>query len=412
MLKELDAIYRSEIAKRQDISQYFSLMSSSSRGRANIGFYSSDDKLSNIVAAEQKHQLDNVEERNTINFSTSNYLGLGQSPEVVEAAKQALDEFGTGSNGSPILSGYYRVHHELEKQLSHVHGYDDTMLTSSGFIANIMVMTTLFSKGDTIFLEKNTHGSIIMGAGLSGATVRLFSENNADSLEKLLKKTTSGKKLIVTCGVFSMSGHISDLPALAQLAKKYDALLMIDDAHAFGVIGPNGYGTVEHFGMHPDQVDIHVGTLSKSLSACGGYISARKEIIRFLRLSALPYLLSASLPPSIAASALKALSILQDNGKQMTHALSSRVHYFKEGLAKAGIHSLGDSAIVVIPMEDTEKTMRLSHFLHSHNIYANGIVPPGVRRGEERIRFNITMTHSFEDLALSVDRVAEGIHRL
>lgn len=409
---ELDALFHAQMENRSDISQYFSIMNSASRGKANIGFFDDGNSMSNIVVSDQKHGLDKVTLKDAINFSTSNYLGLGQDPDVVAAAKNAIDQFGTGANGSPVLSGYYQVHHELERQLSLSHHCDDTMITSSGFIANIIVMTSLFNKGDTIYLEKNTHGSIIMGAGLSGAKIKLYSENDFEKLEKLLQKDSSNRKLIVTCGVFSMTGLISDLPRLSHLAKQYKALLMIDDAHGLGVIGEKGLGTLDHFNMKSSDVDIHVGTLSKSLSACGGYITGSKELIRFLRVSALPYLLSASIPPAVTASALAALTKLQSNGKQMSAELRSRVQFFKTCLNNLNIDNIGESAIVVIPISNAEKTMAASNYLQDHGIYANGIIPPGVRKGDERIRFNITLTHDYADLEYTANTVAKALKEL
>jgi len=391
-----------EIEQMKDISQYFSIMSGPSVASTNIGFYKSNLKLENLITSSDKHNLCSIEESKVINFSTSNYLGLGQHEEVVNAAKDALTTYGTGSNGSPILSGYYKLHHRLEKKLSDVHDYDDTILVSSGFMANIIVFTTLFSKDDTVFLEKNSHGSIIMGAKLSGAKIKLFEENDITHLEKLLKNDKSNNKLIVTCGVFSMSGKITNLPMIVKLAKKYNCLTMLDDAHAFGIIGTNGFGTAEYHGLRSSDIDIHVGTLSKSLSSSGGYICAKQEIIRFLRLKALPYILSASVPPAIVAGAVKSLEIIKKNGKELSDCLIKKQKFFKEELLKNNIEAIGDSAIVIIPINDTEKTLKISKFLHEKKIYANGIIPPGVRKGQERIRFNITLTHTLDELKHTV----------
>ena len=398
MIKRLKKEFNEEIEKMQDITQYFSIMNGASVANTNIGFYKSKSKLENLITSCDKHNICNVEETNVINYSTSNYLGLGQNKDVLKSTQEALMKFGTGSNGSPILSGYYKLHHNLEKELSIIHNYDDTLLVSSGFMANIIVLTTLFSKEDTVFLEKSSHGSIIMGARLSGAKIKLFEENDIDHLEKLLKNDKAENKLIVTCGVFSMSGKITNLPLIVKLAKQYDCMTMLDDAHAFGIIGENGLGTVEYHNLNSSDIDIHVGTLSKSLSASGGYICAKQEIIKYLRLKALPYILSASVPPIIVAAAMKSLEIIKNNGKELSDKLIKKQIFFKEELLKNYIESIGDSAIVVIPIGDTKKTLKISKFLHDNKIYANGIIPPGVRRGQERIRFNITLTHSYNDL--------------
>lgn len=373
-------------------------MNGASIANTNIGFYKSTSKLENLITSCDKHNLCNIEEINVINYSTSNYLGLGQNEEVIKAAKDALTTFGTGSNGSPILSGYYKLHHNLEKKLSEIHNYEDTLLVSSGFMANIIVLTTLYSKNDTIFLEKNSHGSIIMGAKLSGAKIKLFEENNTEQLEKLLKNDKSKNKLIVTCGVFSMSGKITNLPIIVKLAKQNNCMTMLDDAHAFGIIGKNGLGTAEHYNLKLSDIDIDVGTLSKSLSASGGYICAKQEVIKYLRLKALPYILSASIPPVIVAGAIKSLEIIKKNGKRLSKELIEKQKFFKKELLRNNIEAIGDSAIVVIPIGSTKRTLKISKFLHENKIYANGIIPLGVRRGQERIRFNITLTHSYDDL--------------
>ena len=408
MVEELNKKFIRDIEKMQDISQYFSIMNGASIANTNIGFYKSNLKLENLITSCDKHNLCNIEEVDVINYSTSNYLGLGQNKEVIEASKEALDKFGTGSNGSPILSGYYKLHHNLEKELSDIHNYDDTLLVSSGFMANIIVLTTLYSKNNTIFLEKNSHGSIIMGAKLSGAKIKLFEENNMDNLEILLKKDKSKDKLIVTCGVFSMSGKITNLSSIVKLAKKYNCITMLDDAHAFGIIGKNGLGTTEYYNLKSSQIDIHVGTLSKSLSASGGYICAKQEIIKYLRLKALPYILSASIPPVIVAGARKSLEIIKLNGQKLSNKLIEKQKFFKKELLKYNIKVIGDSAIIIIPIGNRDKTLKISKFLHKNNIYANGIIPPGVRRGEERIRFNITLTHSFNDLRHTTEIIKKG----
>lgn len=408
MIKELNKRFQKDIKGMKDISQYFSIMNGASVANTNIGFYKSKSKLENLMTSCDKHNLCNIEESDVINYSTSNYLGLGQNKDVIEASINALKIFGTGSNGSPVLSGYYKLHHNLEKELSNIHNYDDSMLVSSGFTANTIVLTTLFSNNYTIFLEKNSHGSIIMGAKLSGAKIQFFEENNIDNLEKLLKNDKSENRLIATCGIFSMSGNITNLPDIVKLSKKYNAIIMLDDAHAFGIIGENGLGTIEYYNLKSSDIDIYVGTLSKALSATGGYICAKHEIIKYLRLKALPYILSASIPPVIVAGATKALEIIKKDGKKLVKNLMDRQKIFKTELLKNNIKVIGNSAILVIPIGEMEKTLKISKFLHFKKIYANGIISPGVRKGEERIRFNITLTHSFNDLKHTIEIIKES----
>ena len=319
----------------KDISQYYSIMNSPSRSKANIGFLKTNNRAENIVTCNPQLRS-NLEYRDVINYSTSNYLGLGQNKQVKKDIIDALEKYGSGANGSPILSGYYTVHTELEQALSDFHGYEDTLLTSSGFVANFMLLTSLFSKGDTVFLEAHTHGSIVMGARLSGANVKIYSENNTTDLDRIVSKCSSKKKLIITCGVFSMSGKISNLPEITKIAKKYQCLLAVDDAHGLGVIGRNGRGTTEFHGLSAQDVDIHIGTLSKSLSASGGYISAKKTVIKYLRLKGMPYILSASLPPMVVAGALSALTILTQEGEKLTDNLRDKITFFKSTLILKG----------------------------------------------------------------------------
>lgn len=205
-----------------------------------------------------------------------------------------------------------------------------------------------------------------------------------------------------------MSGKITNLPLIVKLAKQYNCMTMLDDAHAFGIIGENGLGTVEYHNLKSSDIDIHVGTLSKSLSASGGYICAKQEIIKYLRLKALPYILSASIPPVIVAGAIKSLEIIKHNGKELSDNLIEKQRFFKKELLKNNIEAIGDSAIVVIPIGNTERTLKVSKFLHENKIYANGIIPPGVRRGQERIRLNITLTHSFDDLKYTIDIIKKA----
>jgi 8-amino-7-oxononanoate synthase len=393
----------------QDVRQYFSLLTSASLAKTTIGFYVNEDRSSNLVLRKNKHTLEAIDYKEVINFSTSNYLELGQKDKVVQAAINALHKYGTGSNGSPVLSGYYDLHHQLEKELSELHGYEDCILFSSGFMANLSLFTSLFDHQDVVYLEKYTHGSIIMGAKLSGAKIRIFEENSVEYLETLLKKDKEKRhKVIATCGVFSMNGKITNLPELVRLSKKYNATLVVDDAHAFGVIGKDGYGTVNHFQINAEDIHIHVGTLSKSLSGSGGYICAKKEIIDFLRISSLQYMLSASLPPSIVAASLQALNIIKNEGKVLSKRLREKQQLFRTMLSDNNIKSDGESAIVVLPISDLDKTLKISQYLLENNIYANAIIPPGVRRGDERIRFNITLGHSTSDLEFCVSKVIKG----
>jgi len=413
MYNNLKEAFDGEVVRLKDISQYYAFMNSHSRASANIGFLDIANKRINIVTCD-KHDLCHVVYRDVLNYSTSNYLGLGQHRTVIKEAESALKLYGTGSNGSPILSGYYVLHHNLEVALCSFHGYEDALLTSSGFMANLALLTSIFTKKDSIFLEAHAHGSIIMGAKLCGAKVRIYSENDIEGLEKIVSKDSARKKLIITCGVFSMSGKISNLPEISKISKiskKYKCILAVDDAHGLGVIGENGRGTAEHHGLSSEDIDIHIGTLSKSLSASGGYIAGKKELIKYLRLKAMPYVLSASLPPMVVAGALAALNILEEEGAELSKCLRERVTYFQSRLRKNNIPYMGESSIVVLPLGNVDLVLAVSEKLKEKGIYANAILSPGVRKGEELIRLNITLTHTYENLEKTAEVIKECIHK-
>lgn len=370
--------------------QYFNIMASASTARAMLGEGGPVGKVHTHVDPDREY----------LNFSTSNYLGFSQHPDVVQAAKSALDKYGTGSNGSPVLSGYYDLHQQLEQELANLYETDAALVCSSGFSANIIALTTLLSKDFDVYIDQRTHGSIFFSAGMSGCKLRVFDGTQPDSLVRKLKASKPDRKrAILTCGVFSMTGEIAPLPELRRLADQYDAMLVVDDAHGFGVLGQNGFGSLEHFGMASDQIDLMIGTMSKTLGGCGGYITGRNEIINKLRISAPPYLLSASIPPSVAAGALAALSLLRSDGSKLA------AHVRKTNRALANILSEfemsvdgGHAAISALVTGNLDSCAKLARGLQDNGVLAHGISAPGVRPGHERIRFNVMAKHSMDDV--------------
>lgn len=379
--------------------QYFNVMTSASRARTTLGEGGPIGKVHTILNPNQEY----------INFSTSNYLGLSQRSEVISAVKSALEMYGTGANGSPVLSGYYEPHYALEQELADLYETDSALVCSSGFTANIITLTTLLSKEYDVFIDHRSHGSIFFSAKLAGCKLRVFDGTQPDSLLRKMKASKAGRKrAILTCGVFSMTGQIAPLPELRSFAAEYDAMLIVDDAHGFGVVGPNGLGSLEHFGVPSDSVDVLVGTMSKTLGGCGGYITGKNSVISKLRVSAPPYLLSASIPPATAAGVLSALRIIRSEGKK----LSQRVRTLNASLAK-GLSELGckvdggEAAISALVTGNLERCAELAQGLQNNGILAHGISVPGVRKGYERIRFNVIAEHSPEDIAAVLSAIRD-----
>ena len=370
--------------------QYFNVMTSASSARTTLGEGGPVGKIHTTIDPGQEY----------INFSTSNYLGLSQRPEVISAAKAALERYGTGANGSPVLSGYYEPHHTLEQELADLYRTDAALVCSSGFTANIITLTTLLSKEYDVFIDQRSHGSIFFSASLAGCKLRVFDGTQPDSLLRKLKASKADRKrAILTCGVFSMTGEIAPLPELQQLAGEYEAMLIVDDAHGFGVVGSNGLGSLEHFGMTSDSVDVLVGTMSKTLGGCGGYITGKTSVISKLRIGAPPYLLSASIPPAIAAGVLAALRVVRSEGGKLSEHVRTLNALLAKGLSEFGYTvDGGEAAISALVTGNLESCAELAQGLQNKGILAHGISTPGVRAGHERIRFNVIAPHSTEDI--------------
>ncbi|MGI5358365.1 glycine C-acetyltransferase [Streptomyces sp. CA-252508] len=338
-----------------------------------------------------------------LNFCANNYLGLADHPEVVAAAKEALDRWGYGMASVRFICGTQDVHKELEQRLSAFLGQEDTILYSSCFDANGGVFETLLGAEDAVISDALNHASIIDGIRLSKARRHRYANRDMADLEKQLKETQDARRrLIVTDGVFSMDGYVAPLPEICDLADRYDAMVMVDDSHAVGFVGAGGRGTPELHGVM-DRVDIITGTLGKALGgASGGYVAARAEIVELLRQRSRPYLFSNSLAPVIAAASLKVLDLLESAG-DLREKLTANTKLFRTSMTEAGFEILpGDHAIAPVMIGDAAEAGRMAELLLERGVYVIGFSYPVVPMGQARIRVQLSAAHSTRDVERAV----------
>ena len=361
-------------------------------------------KPERVISTPQSSRV-SVAGREVLNFCANNYLGLADHPEVIEAAKQALDRWGFGMASVRFICGTQEVHKELESRLSDFLGMEDTVLYSSCFDANGGVFETLLDDRDAVISDALNHASIIDGIRLSKAKRLRYANRDMAELESRLKEASDARRrLIVTDGVFSMDGYVAPLREICDLADRYDAMVMVDDSHAVGFVGPTGRGTPELHGV-TDRIDIITGTLGKALGgASGGYVSARKEICELLRQRSRPYLFSNSLAPVIAAASLRILDLLETTSEARERLRANTVR-FREGMTKAGFDILpGDHPIVPVMIGDAAEAAAMAERLLDLGIYVIGFSYPVVPHGQARIRVQLSAAHSPED----VDRAIEA----
>ncbi|MDH6119116.1 glycine C-acetyltransferase [Kitasatospora sp. GAS204B] len=338
-----------------------------------------------------------------LNFCANNYLGLADHPAVVAAAKDALDRWGYGMASVRFICGTQDVHKELEARLSSFLGQEDTILYSSCFDANGGVFETLLDERDAVISDALNHASIIDGIRLCKATRKRYANRDLAELEQCLKETQDARRrLIVTDGVFSMDGYVAPLREICDLADRYDAMVMVDDSHAVGFVGPGGRGTPELHGVM-DRVDIITGTLGKALGgASGGYVAARREIVALLRQRSRPYLFSNSLAPVIAAASLTVLDLLETS-HELRERLRANTALFRSKMTEAGFEILpGDHAIAPVMIGDAAKAGKLAELLLERGVYVIGFSFPVVPHGQARIRVQLSAAHSTEDVERAV----------
>jgi 8-amino-7-oxononanoate synthase len=346
-----------------------------------------------------------IDNRSLLLLCSNDYLGLTQHPALKEAAVSAMERFGFGSGASRLVSGTSVIHQELEHKLSQFKKSEATILFNSGYAANTGVIPALVREGDMIFSDCLNHASIIDGCRLSRASIRVYRHKDMDHLETLLKNNSKVRRnLIISDGVFSMDGDIAPLPDLVALAEKYNALLMVDDAHATGVLGKGGRGTVEHFGME-GRVPIQMGTLGKALGSCGAYVSGHKDLIDMLINHSRSYIYSTALPPAVCAASIAAIEIVETDSARRERLWHNRER-FAAGLKSLKI-DIGNSETPIFPLMigDTEQAIKVGASLFESGIFATAIRPPTVQEGKSRIRMTVMASFSDHDIDLALAAV-------
>lgn len=348
-----------------------------------------------------------MEGKRRIMLGSNNYLGLTAAPEVVAAAEAALAEYGTGCSGSRFLNGTLRLHLELERELADFVHMDGAVTFSTGFQSNLGIISALVGRGDYVVCDRENHASIYDGCRLSFGKMLRYRHANMDDLEtKLRAVPESAGCLIVTDGVFSMGGDIAKLPEICELASKYGARVMVDDAHGLGVIGEGGRGTASHFGLE-DRVDVIMGTFSKSLASLGGYMAASETVCDYVRHNSRPFIFSASIPPSACAAALAALRLLREHPElpQRLHSLAS---YARAGLKARGLRIIeSETPIIPIYTYEMERTLVSAKRLYDAGVYVNPVLPPAAAPGECLLRMSCMATHTEALLDEAMDIIAE-----
>jgi glycine C-acetyltransferase len=345
--------------------------------------------------------------RSVVNLSSNNYLGLTTHPTLRTAALKATEELGVGSGAVRTIAGTMDIHMDLERRLATFKHVEAVVVFQSGFTANAGTVSSILGREDVIISDELNHASIIDGARLSRATIKVFPHKNVDAARAILKDLPKEqRKLLITDGVFSMDGDLAPLPALCDLAEEFGCIMMVDDAHASGVFGKNGRGTVDHFGMH-GRVDVQVGTLSKAVGALGGYVAGSRSLIDFLYHRARPFLFSTSHPPSVAASCIAALDVLQ-NEPELIDRLWENTKFFQAGLRQLGFNTgMSESPITPVIVGEGALAMKLSDRLFQEGVFAQGIAFPTVARDRARVRTIVTATHTRADLQFALDVFAK-----
>jgi 8-amino-7-oxononanoate synthase len=345
-------------------------------------------------------------------FGSNSYLGLTNHPKVKEAAIEATRKYGTGMAGSRLLNGTLDIHLALERKLADFMGKDDAIIYSTGFQVNLGVVSCVTGREDYILWDDRDHASIIEGHRLSFAEKLKFRHNDMDSLEKQLQKCNPDKiKLIVVDGVFSMEGDIANIPEIVRLAKQYNAAVMVDEAHGLGVLGRQGRGSCDHFGLLP-EIDLVMGTFSKSLASIGGFIAADNQIINYLRHNSRSYLFSASSTPGATAAASAAFDIMISEPERIEN-LWKLTNYALKGFREMGCE-IGHTSTPIIPIyiRDNNKTFALTRDLFDSGVFVNPVVAPAVSNNDTLIRFSLMATHTFRQLDIAMEKMEKALKRI
>ncbi len=359
-------------------------------------------RLRVLEDAQKAHTT--FDRRSVVNLSSNNYLGLTTHPQLRRRALEAIERYGVGSGSVRTIAGTMAIHMELERRLAEFKKVEAVVVFQSGFTANAGTVSAILSKDDVVISDELNHASIIDGCRLSRATIKVFPHKDVDAARRVITELPAAqRKLLITDGVFSMDGDLGALPELCALAEETGCIMMVDDAHASGVFGKNGRGTVDHFGMH-GRVDVQVGTLSKAIGALGGYVAGTRDLIEFLYHRARPFLFSTSHPPAVAAACIAAIDVLMEE-PQIIDRLWENTRFFKSGLERLGFDTgASESPITPVIAGDGATAMKLSDRLFEEGVFAQGIAYPTVARDKARVRTIVTATHTREDLQYALDR--------
>jgi glycine C-acetyltransferase len=361
------------------------------------------------VLDDEQAAICHFDGRKVINLASNNYLGLTTHPKLREAALEATRKYGVGSGAVRTIAGTMKLHMDLEEKIARFKGVEACVVFQSGFTANAGSVSSLLGKDDFIISDELNHASIIDGCRLSRAKILVFRHKDVAHAEEQLASVANlpGRKLLITDGVFSMDGDIGPLPGLCDIAEKYGAIMMVDDAHASGVLGRDGRGTIDHFGMH-GRVDIQVGTLSKAIGALGGYVCGTRDFIEFLYHRARPFLFSTSHPPAVAATCIAAFDVLENEPELIEH-LWSNTRFFKKELGSLGFNIGGvntpasETPITPIIIGDGRATMEFSKAIFEAGVMGTGLAFPTVPEGKARVRTIVTASHTEDDLSQALE---------
>jgi 8-amino-7-oxononanoate synthase len=347
-----------------------------------------------------------VDGKTYLNFCSNDYLGLANHPDLIAAFKQAADQYGVGSGASHLVCGHSAAHHRLEEKLAEMTGRPRALLFSTGYMANLGVVTALLDKSDFIFEDKLNHASLIDAGLLSGARFQRFLHNDIDNLRVRLERAGAGRKLVCVDGVFSMDGDLAPLPELATLAQQHDAWLMVDDAHGFGVLGAHGGGCAEYFNLDCEQLPILMGTLGKAAGTCGAFVAGSEALIETLIQFARTYIYTTALPPAVAAATLKSIELIQSENRRREQ-LQQLIARFRTGAQQLGLQLMdSSSAIQPLLVGDAGRALELSEKLAQRGFWIGAIRPPTVPADTARLRITLTAAHTEQQVDRLLDTLA------
>ena len=350
-------------------------------------------------------------DRPFLNFSSYNYLGYSYHPEVIKAVQDAINKYGTGAVSAPLLSGYYDLTKELEEELAHFKNKDEVLLFPTGYGANLGVLSCLLKPGDIAVLDILSHASIYDGARLAGADIKVFSHNNADHLEKILKKINTRRAIVCIEGVYSMDGDLANLPEIVNVCQKYGVKILLDEAHSTLIFGENGRGVAELYNLE-DQIDITVGTFSKSFGAIGGFVAGDRKLMTYLRLFARSYVFSCAMAPHTAAGILKVLELYK-NDKSNRDRLWVNTLYMHEKLKQTGLDTgLTQSQVIPVIVGNDQRLREISRIAYEKGLYTGVVTYPAVSKKRTRLRLSISSNHTKTQMDSCVSIIKEAFGKL